>query len=642
MVIGPAFKKNDDMQHGEVLLDTTKATADSTQTEPRMDTYFSRRIKGPPFERKEEMQYEGVRLETFKNWPNWAAVWPTLLAKAGFYYTKTADQVACFSCSGRLKTWEAGDSPLTEHKRFFPQCRFVTGRDSSNVPLGGMIETPEVPPGGQNNHTRNVPPGEACNEPVGHQSGRRGDYYRNLATRSAQRDGSTSLTRLTTEINQQYPRGQYESLPSSARRDRPAHCIPRMLTGGTPLRTDRNLSTLAMKLESKRLESFTDWPTRSYARPEKLAKAGLYYLGIADRVKCAFCNGILRNWEPRDEPKIEHRKLFPNCAFLRDARAVGNVTIEEERVNIQQTSQNDAANPSPSSEMGVITERPAHQKYAVEATRLSTFRRWPRSSSILPEDLAVAGFFYKGPGDNVKCFFCDGGLRNFEFGDDPWTEHARWFPRCNYVKTVKGEEFICVVQSAYTGQSNATSTSVKTTATTRPGKAGARRSPVEPRAVRARMDTSAVLSVLAMGFSRELVYNAIEHRLATTGDDFPNVQSLVDAVFAAQEAAPSSSSSQIQQNNSVAAAATERSNSTAAETAAAAGNATKENVSSNEVTRNPTDETRLRCKICLDGEANVLFLPCGHLCSCARCAPALRNCAICRALIRGTVRVYVT
>ena len=65
------------------------------------------------------------------------------------------------------------------------------------------------------------------------------------------------------------------------------------------------------------------------------------------------------------------------------------------------------------------------------------------------------------------------------------------------------------------------------------------------------------------------------------GDDFPNVQSLVDAVFAAQEAAPSSSSSQIQQNNSVAAAATERSNSTAAETAAAAGNATKENVSSN-------------------------------------------------------------
>ncbi|KAI0216724.1 Baculoviral IAP repeat-containing protein 2, partial [Lamellibrachia satsuma] len=50
---------------------------------------------------------------------------------------------------------------------------------------------------------------------------------------------------------------------------------------------------------------------------------------------------------------------------------------------------------------------------------------------------------------------------------------------------------------------------------------------------------------------------------------------------------------------------------------------------------------RLLCKICMDDEAKILFLPCGHLCSCAKCAPALRNCPICRALIRGTVRVYL-
>lgn len=34
-----------------------------------------------------------------------------------------------------------------------------------------------------------------------------------------------------------------------------------------------------------------------------------------------------------------------------------------------------------------------------------------------------------GHGDNVKCFYCDGGLRNWEPGDDPWQEHAKWFPR---------------------------------------------------------------------------------------------------------------------------------------------------------------------------------------------------------------------
>ena len=96
------------------------------------------------------MQFEGVRLSTFKDWPNWAAVWPTLLARSGFYYTGIADQVACFCCNGRLKTWEAGDSPLTKHKRFFPQCRFLTGRDTRNVPLG---EAPEVPSGGQGHKT---------------------------------------------------------------------------------------------------------------------------------------------------------------------------------------------------------------------------------------------------------------------------------------------------------------------------------------------------------------------------------------------------------------------------------------------------------------------------------------------------------
>jgi len=36
---------------------------------------------------------------------------------------------------------------------------------------------------------------------------------------------------------------------------------------------------------------------------------------------------------------------------------------------------------------------------------------------------------FLGHGDNVKCFFCDGGLRNWEPGDDPWEEHAKWFPR---------------------------------------------------------------------------------------------------------------------------------------------------------------------------------------------------------------------
>ena len=47
------------------------------------------------------------------------------------------------------------------------------------------------------------------------------------------------------------------------------------------------------------------------------------------------------------------------------------------------------------------------------------------------------------------------------------------------------------------------------------------------------------------------------------------------------------------------------------------------------------------CKICLDAEVGVVFLPCGHLCCCVLCAPAVRQCPICRAEIRGTVRTFI-
>ena len=48
------------------------------------------------------------------------------------------------------------------------------------------------------------------------------------------------------------------------------------------------------------------------------------------------------------------------------------------------------------------------------------------------------------------------------------------------------------------------------------------------------------------------------------------------------------------------------------------------------------------CKVCMDSEVSIVFLPCGHLCCCPSCAPALRNCPICRQLIRGTVRIFLS
>lgn len=42
----------------------------------------------------------------------------------------------------------------------------------------------------------------------------------------------------------------------------------------------------------------------------------------------------------------------------------------------------------------------------------------------------------------------DLGLKNWDPDDNPWIEHARWSSKCNYLKTVKGEEFIKLVMEA--------------------------------------------------------------------------------------------------------------------------------------------------------------------------------------------------
>ena len=36
--------------------------------------------------------------------------------------------------------------------------------------------------------------------------------------------------------------------------------------------------------------------------------------------------------------------------------------------------------------------------------------------------------FVLGERDRTKCWYCNGGLQNWRNDDDPWEEHAKWFP----------------------------------------------------------------------------------------------------------------------------------------------------------------------------------------------------------------------
>ena len=50
---------------------------------------------------------------------------PESFARAGFFYSGTADNVMCFWCGLGLNHWEATDDPVTEHVRFTPCCTWL-------------------------------------------------------------------------------------------------------------------------------------------------------------------------------------------------------------------------------------------------------------------------------------------------------------------------------------------------------------------------------------------------------------------------------------------------------------------------------------------------------------------------------------
>ena len=73
---------------------------------------------------------------------------------------------------------------------------------------------------------------------------------------------------------------------------------------------------------------------------------------------------------------------------------------------------------------------PASAHMRNEESRYETYdERWPANQvRATARQISRAGFFFLGDRDRVKCWYCNGGLQNWDPDDEPWTEHAKWFP----------------------------------------------------------------------------------------------------------------------------------------------------------------------------------------------------------------------
>ena len=65
----------------------------------------------------------------------------------------------------------------------------------------------------------------------------------------------------------------------------------------------------------------------------------------------------------------------------------------------------------------------------IESRRESFDQRWPSQQvQATPYEFAKAGLFFLGNRDTVQCWYCNGSLHDWDPDDEPWTEHAKWFP----------------------------------------------------------------------------------------------------------------------------------------------------------------------------------------------------------------------
>ncbi|VDI03747.1 Hypothetical predicted protein [Mytilus galloprovincialis] len=278
--------------------------------------------------------------------------------------------------------------------------------------------------------------------------------------------------------------------------------------------------------------------------------------------------------------------------------------------------------------LGICLDKPKYPKYAVISTRIDSYKHWPAHLTQSPDELSLAGFFFTGIEDHCRCFFCGGGLRSWEPGDQPWIEHARWYQNCAFVRNCKGEKFIQDVQM---------NRLIPTTRQDKNESSGHTSLPNKNRNAKTNINFGshpAVLSVSEFGYDERLIKRAYDSILGAGTTDITGTL-LLEKIFQLEEMSkikePSGQQQKLMKETSMEKCKQEITVDPELELSVR---------SLEEENQNLRDQQT--CKICLDEPIAIVFLPCGHLASCVNCAPALRRCPICRAFIKGTVKAILS
>ncbi|KAK5865094.1 hypothetical protein PBY51_016285 [Eleginops maclovinus] len=205
------------------------------------------------------------------------------------------------------------------------------------------------------------------------------------------------------------------------------------------LRQDGDLETDHMadfSLRNIRLDSFRGSGLAQQVSAERLARAGFYFTGQADRVRCFSCQATVENWCRGDTPVERHKEVSPSCRFLScihrpnfnpgfDTSLTNGSAYNEEAEDMEFRLRT-----------GEVVDQsifPMLPHMRSEEARLRTLSDWPSDAPVTPQDLAQAGLYYLGEADRVQCFCCGGMLGGWEEGDTAWEEHSKHYSNCFFI-----------------------------------------------------------------------------------------------------------------------------------------------------------------------------------------------------------------
>ncbi|XP_059160170.1 baculoviral IAP repeat-containing protein 3-like isoform X3 [Physella acuta] len=574
---------------------------------------------------------ERFRIATFVSYPRTCVKSPLLLAANGFVYIGmgSEDIVMCYFCCGVKNNWGELDNILEVHRVMSPECPIVTGNSCDNVPLNSLSFPTSFGDMLRNCFTEidSAPtPGQASSQVVAEfpqQSQNRalmcgsGNRSFNLEESGLHLAGTSAPTNIVSNDPQTVRTNQTINTENGGL-DTTSLVLP---SGSYVHNPSQSTATNTYSSNTQLVPAVSQPSTTSPAHPT---------LAHISTTATGSLNTTLPIQTHSTAPTVSHTSVSSTPAELR--RSIPSSTHNQQTgrdrptntptsTNGQHASRDRPTNtptstngqhasrdrPTPTySELGILTERPKRADYALKVKRQESFAGWPRGHHLSVESLVDAGFYYGGYGDCARCFYCGGGLRNWEDEDDVLVEHARWFPKCGYLRQTLGQAFIDTVQNLNTDRDQI---SLKLVA-----------------------DTMGVAeSDLCVMSKENLTRDAAVRAVVDLGYLFADV--LQAAELVKQEANILSADNIIEKLDLLGKRLNIRRNSEPA----VDPSKILENI---RAMKEENNQLRLQtiCKICMDKEVSVVFLPCGHLVSCGECAVAMRDCPVCRVNVKGIVK----